>query len=140
MDLEEFLKRKKPQKRKSKLFNFRDEILILKKEGFTFKDIQEFLELNGIKSSINNIYFFYKRELAKEKDKDIENDFAGEKEKRNLTKKKITKEKKDNEPDLSFLPKNLQEKVKNYNNGELKKNQKIRDQIRENSKKLEKYF
>jgi len=139
MDLEEFLKLNKPQKRKSKFFRFRDEILILKKEGFTLKKIQEFLELNGIKSDLANLSRFIKRELAKEKDKDIENDFAGEKEKRNLTKKKTIKE-KNNEPDLSFLPKNLQEKVKNYNNGELKKNQKIRDQIRENSKKLEKYF
>lgn len=151
MNIDEFLNQKKQKienksKNKSKLFKYRNEILKLKENGCTFEDIQEFLKLNGINYSIPTIYAFYKRELAKEDDEDIETVSKAETKstKKTASKKSTSKKKEvieeDNEPDYSYLPPKLQENMRNYNDGELQRDNELRDEVRQNAKDMEKYF
>lgn len=55
-----FMKKNKPEKRISKLKNFKNEIFELFNQGFRVEQIQEFLAENEINSSARNIYYFLK--------------------------------------------------------------------------------
>ena len=60
--LEDFMKKNKPNKRKSIIENFKDDVLILHKEGYSVEQIQESLKINNLSTSVGNIYYFIKPE------------------------------------------------------------------------------
>ena len=66
MTLEEFMKNNQPQKNRSKMKSFRDEILKLKKSDYTVQQIQDFLKDNNVETSTRNIHYYIARELRKE--------------------------------------------------------------------------
>jgi len=58
--LNSFMKKNKPAKRKSVMKSYRDEILKLFDEDYSVNQIQDFLKLCGVETSIGNIYYFIK--------------------------------------------------------------------------------
>jgi DNA-binding transcriptional MerR regulator len=71
--LEDFMEKNKPKKRKSIIENFKDDVLILHKEGYSVEQIQEFLKINNLSTSIGNIYYFIKKQIDQADKKDSKN-------------------------------------------------------------------
>ena len=63
--LDDFLKKNKPAKRKSKLCKFKDAILKLYKKDYTVQQIQIFLKEQKIETTTANIYYFIKEQGGK---------------------------------------------------------------------------
>ena len=58
MDIEEFAKGVQPRKRRSKLLPFREEIAVLKSQGYTYPQIRDWLALNNIEVSSQMVQKF----------------------------------------------------------------------------------
>ncbi len=65
MTLEEFKKTNIPRKRKSVISQFRDEVLQLKSDGYTIKQIQKYLCSNNVETCLRNVQYYIARELKK---------------------------------------------------------------------------
>ncbi len=59
--LEDFLKKVTPNKRKSKLYKFKDAILELYNKDYSIEQIQIFLKEQKIETTKQNIYYFINR-------------------------------------------------------------------------------
>lgn len=59
--LEDFLKKVTPNKRKSKLYKFKDAILELYDKDYSVEQIQTFLKKQKIETTKQNIYYFINR-------------------------------------------------------------------------------
>jgi len=62
MDVDQFAKTVHPGVRKSHMNPFMNDLLRLRKDGYTLKQIQEFLSTNGVSTSISNLARFLKRQ------------------------------------------------------------------------------
>lgn len=67
MTLEEFKKKNIPGKRKSVISQFRDEVLQLKSDGYTTKQIQKYLYDNNVETGLRNVHYYIARELKRER-------------------------------------------------------------------------
>ena len=69
MTIEEFKKSKKMKKKneRSILFPFMNDIFTLRREGYSYQRIQEFLELNGIKTRWEYVRSFVKNHTLETK-------------------------------------------------------------------------
>lgn len=70
MDADQFLKKRTPRARVSRLAPRWPDIKKLHAEGCSLYVIQEFLKENDIETSITNLHLFIKRQLLKEADAD----------------------------------------------------------------------
>lgn len=61
MNLEEFKKKNKKLKNKSKLFDFKNEIIELITDGYSQESICEFLKENGVNAKQSNLSQFIKK-------------------------------------------------------------------------------
>ena len=61
--LDEFMKQQPPKKARTILAPFLDDILTLKKEGYTEAVILEYLTENGVKTSQQNLNRFLRRQM-----------------------------------------------------------------------------
>ena len=97
MKIEEFKKRKKP-KNKSKLFDFKIEIMELIRDEYSQESICEFLKENGVKSKQSNISKNLKKKKKLQKPKEETPKIEEKKSNISINEMKQLKEEKSQEP------------------------------------------
>lgn len=60
--LESFKNSSPPKRRTSKLLKFKNEIFQLYNDGYQVQQIQDFLKMNNVETSIQNLYYFLKHQ------------------------------------------------------------------------------
>jgi len=65
MDIEEFAKGVHPRKKRSKLLPFKEQILALDLQGYTYPQIRDWLALNTVQVSMQMVHKFIAQEKAK---------------------------------------------------------------------------